>query len=368
MRFARKEIIAELDDIAGQIEKTIEGGQKFAASIDTVSNTLEQLDRQASRKKAEAPNVPDWEASDEPGRQDSYDATGTYHKFPVGQDSVSRVLDRPSAKDSDLNIAEEGPVNIQASQELANLQASLNTPFKEFEDLTPHVLSRLASQGQWDEVARAAKMGMTRQAMEVADPEGDPGDPGDDYSTSGLPETGGDTPIDDDQTGDDLSFYGTLGPGELHMPSGSGSKGSPDPKSLMTKGRTPATAALRAREVLKRAAQEDYTDPAGVHKQDPKQMGMGPGDVVERDQELGGRGKGAKDTGPDPLDKVASNKLHIKRPSSVPKELHSVFASACKKVNASGQIRTANKEINYPEIMKVYQGLLAGRRQARTNS
>lgn len=329
---SRHFLTAELDEIASQVEKI---NPRLAAKLDTVANTLDRV--------AEANyDIPDWEAADEAGHQDAYKADSSqYHKFPVGKDSLSKMLGKASPADWNPEPAEEGRVELQASAK--------NWPF---EDLTPAGLARLASKGRWDEVARAARLAMEE---DVPDPDGDPGDPTDTYSTAGLPEAGGDAANDDDQEGTELQFFGTVPAGELHMPGG-GRKKSTDPSSLLNSGRDPVTAglsqaALRARRILEAADQVV----AETQKVDPSKEGRGPGEEVERDQSLGGMGK---DTGPDPDPRMASKKVTVQYPKGMPIHQASAWERAAKRVQRQGKLLTAAKKVNYSAIEAEFKSIV----------
>lgn len=320
----------ELDEIAAQVEKI---NPRLAAKLDTVSNTLDRV--------AAEYDVPDWEAADEAGHQDSYKAEN-YHKFPVGKDSLSKMLGKPSPADWSPEPAEEGKVELQASRSWP------------FEDLTPAGLARLAAAGRWDEVARAARLA----TEDVPDPEGDPGDPTDTFSTAGLPESGGDKANDEEQEGSELQFYGTVPAGDLHMPGG-GRKKSTEPDSLLNSGRDPVTAglseaAIRARRILEAADQVV----AETKKVDPSKQGRGPGEEVERDQSLGGLGS---DTGPEPDPRLASKKVVVKYPKGLPVHQASAWERAAKRAQRQGKLLTASKKVNYTAIENEFNRIVNSR-------
>jgi len=342
-------LIAELESIADMVQAKDRTAAKW---LDVVTNEVEAVSRKRSRKAAETPEVPDWEAADEPGHQDSFEAKD-YHKFPVGKDSVSKLLGRPSAADSKPDFADEGKIKIQASK------AASVWPFT---DLTPEGLKLLATSGQWREVARAARVAAAVLASDdVPDAEGDMGDPTDTYSTSGLPETGGDASVDEDQEGEDLEFFGTQDAGTLHMPSANtGPKKSLDPDTMMDKGRDLVT----ARSILEAAAGRRAAE---VSVQSPESMGME--SDVERDQALGGFGKGSSDTGPDPLNTVApitgSRKaLKIRIPEAVAAEDRYLWRKAAQRIATAKSIKVAGR-VNYPAINAEYARLKKSRDQAR---
>jgi len=235
-----RNITAELDDIANQIQK--KGDSCLAGQIDLISNSLDRRSQQAAKSPRKADQAqglsmpgdgggggeeppPGSGDADEAGHADSFEAT-EYHKVPVGNDSMSRYLKAPSPADilNRLDFAqEEGEINIQASKKKADHDG-----------------------GDFD-----------------------PADPLDPYSTAGLPETGDEEaqpPNDVNQEGDDLEFFGNEPPGSLHMPVGR------------------RETAKIARQILSRAAAEIVVDePEDLHKSEP-------GEDVERDQSLGGKG------------------------------------------------------------------------------
>jgi len=242
------QIIAELDDIAQSIQKS--GDIRMATRIDMVSNELESkrtagLAEGLSIPKSSEGGAPGWEDADQGQWQDAYEA-GNYHKIPVGKDSMSRYLDIPSPADilDRLEFADEGEVNIQASR-----KAEVQTP------------------------------------IEV-----DLGDGLDSFSTSGLPEAGDETashPVDEDQEGSILDFFGTEPAGSLHMPGkSSGAEISEDHEVFEEEPVTSNKKAAKARKILKPVA-------ADVVVKNPKELhNSEAGENVERDQSLGGRGKG----------------------------------------------------------------------------
>jgi len=247
-----RNITAELDDIANQIQKT--GNSRLAGQLDLISNSLDQRSKRAASAKRKADQAqglsmpgaggggedppPGSGDADEAGHADSFEAT-QYHKVPVGPDSMSRYLNAPSPADilDRLDFAQaEGELNIQAGKKKAEKKKA------------------------------------------DADVDGggdfDPGDPLDPYSTAGLPETGDEEiqpPNDVNQEGDDLEFFGNEPPGSLHMPVGRRQK------------------AKLARSILLRTAADVVVDePANLHQSEP-------GEDVERDQSLGGKGGGGEE-------------------------------------------------------------------------
>ena len=262
---AFESIARELDDIANSLEKR--GFKKLASRLDMVSNTLEAADRRiASRRKAAPndlmPSAPDGpppgsEDADEAGHYDAYEAKN-YHKVPVGKDSLSKMLGAPSPADmlNRLEIAAEGQINIQASR---------------------------------------------RRKAEVAPMDVDEGDAADPFTTAGLPESGDETqgkPVDEDQEGGTLEFYGTEAPGTLHMPTNGGGS-TDDVENILEEAEEYGEdnedgveeVALKnrlssARNILRRTAADIVVeDPADLHDSET-------GDNVERDQPLGGLGNG----------------------------------------------------------------------------
>lgn len=202
------DITAELDDIADTLQKR--GFNRLAARTDMISNTLEQYDKRRSsrrpnRRQADSlgsdkglsmqttggETPPGSADADESGQSDRFIAE-TYHKTPVGKDSVSRMLGAPSPADmlSRLDFADKGVINIQSSR-------------------------RQAAEGD-------------------AFDEGDPVDP---WTTAGLPESGDEsqeTPPDKTQKGDVLPFLGTEEEGSLHMPQGTSGGSESEIESILT--------------------------------------------------------------------------------------------------------------------------------------
>jgi hypothetical protein len=235
-----KNIVAELDSIADMVQK--QGQSKIAARIDQVSNSLEIQGRKAFKRKADQseglsmPSQGNGGVEANPGSLDADESfwsdsftADNYHKIPVGQQSMQKavhggtgaadMLDR-------LNIAEEGEVNVQASKRRKKKASDDSSNFDE-------------------------------------------GDPMDPFSTAGLPETGDESsqpPVDANQEGDVLEFWGQEPGGSLHMPGGE--------------------RAAKARAILRKAADIVVED-------DPHTSG--PGEDVERDQSLGGRTETAMD-------------------------------------------------------------------------
>jgi hypothetical protein len=129
MRYAA--IYQELDDIADALER--KGYTKLAARLDMASNSLEASDRRLesrqSNRRAESLNtdlggdgatdeiLDDSEEGDDMNYYDPFEAD-VYHKVPVGNDSVSRMLGTPSAADmlNRLDFADNGEMNIQAGR------------------------------------------------------------------------------------------------------------------------------------------------------------------------------------------------------------------------------------------------------------
>jgi hypothetical protein len=185
-----QDIVQELDDLADQLQKS--KLVKLASRVDIVSNTLSHYDRKIQSKQPrgtrgaargpmdmEFPErveefLPGSDDADEAGHQDAYSAQA-YHKVPVGKDSMSRMLGTPSPADilDRLDIADEGHINIQASR-------------------------------------RADKSGFV-----------DEGDPLDPWTTKGLGESGDEErepPLDKEEVGGTLEFFGFEPEGTLHMP------------------------------------------------------------------------------------------------------------------------------------------------------
>jgi len=266
---------AELEDIAGTLEAR--GFKRLAARCDVITNTLERLDGANARlaaKKPPAKKAPTKKEEDEapakkrkadlgdnkglsqggsfkgppPGSSDADEAghsdqfiAENYHRTPVGNDSVSKMLGTPSVADmlSKLDFADEGRINIQAS----------------------------------------------RRAADDSYDEGDPQDP---FTTAGLPESGDEgavPPVDKDQEGDVLPFLGTVEEGTLHMPqSASGSSSDVDrilsqaeqgtvksTPGLMNRESSSARRILEAR--ARRAAETETVNPDKLlnHSGDPQE-------------------------------------------------------------------------------------------------
>jgi hypothetical protein len=248
-----RDLIAELDDIANTLQGR--GFNRLAGRTDIISNTLESLDKRVASRKADLgfpkgnTNVkapPGSEDADEAGHSDQFIAEN-YHRVPVGNDSVSRMLGTPSVADmlSRLDFADEGTINVQSSR--SRRKAEKTEVFDEGNALDP-------------------------------------------WTTAGLPESGDEeqeTPPDVDQKGDVLPFLGTLEEGDLHMPEGSSSGSESEINKILTQaeeGDVKVEPGLmgressRAQRILAAYAGRQASD---VEVADPKKLLNHKGDPLE---------------------------------------------------------------------------------------
>lgn len=237
-----KDLTIELDRIAGTLQKR--GGSdnvRIATAIDAVSNSLDTLGKSASGgRRAISNNEMVFKGTGEPPpgsddameyeHEDSFVADpSTYQRVPLGAQSMGEFVGAPSPDKINLDIAEEGPVFIQARRQAPRQpRQARNIRF-------------FANSG------RSAAESAAGDLKEYSDEIGTIGDALDPFTTSGMePEQDA---VDANQKGQTLEFYeNDLPAGSLHMPK----KGGP---GLSARAQT-------ARRVLRKAV---------VEVQDPKQ-------------------------------------------------------------------------------------------------
>lgn len=200
-----KNITAEIDDIAEVLETR--GDKRLAARLDVVSNSLDAI----TETRTAAPNDmvphnasgtnPGSEDADESARLDAYEAK-EYHKMPVGKDSMSKAI------------------GVNLKDIVGRLDFAQDSNEKE---------------GQ--------KISVQASGREAAEIEVDTGDPLDHFSTAGLEESGDEDknpPVDKDEEGKDLEFYGYEKAGSLHMPGKKASKAAEAARRILAEVATAA--------------------------------------------------------------------------------------------------------------------------------
>lgn len=344
-------ITAELDDIANSIQflgkrypRNATVLTRIAARLDTVSNQLDATPPPSRSRKAAA--VPEGEWGPEDTYQDAFEASD-YHKVPVGKDSLSKALDKNLSDIlSDLEFAQTTNGN---DRHKINVQAGRKASWP-FADLSPQGLQRMAEKGDWASISRAAKMAASRQAAEMEvglDRTGSD----DSLSTGDLAEVGNEDetpPVDKDETGGTLQFYGTV-------PAGQGPDSGHHRSNVKAPNRQLRMADTEARKYLQRIA-GDKKAPVKLKQPDALQEDE-PGMDVERDQELGGLSSRR-------ASRTASVKVY--RPTHVPKEMMPSWVAAAQHLNQRGRLLNASRQVDYPAVNKVYQSLLSS--LARTAS
>jgi hypothetical protein len=364
---ARTQITAEIDDIANSVQylgkkypRSASTLKKIAARLDLVSNELEtQSSKTASRRRA-APSdrserLPgEWGPEDE--YQDSYEADD-YHRVPVGKDSLSKAIDKniPDIL-SDLDFAQT--TNGRDNHRI-HIQSSRRASAWPFADLTPAQFAGFVKAGQWDMVDRAANLALAnkRTASPIEYSEDRTGSE-DNLSTADLGESGDEDdvpPIDKDEQGGTLQFYGTY-------PAGDGPDSGHHRRSVEPPNRERRMAQKRqARDVLKRIADREIP----VQVEDPDRLlNSDPGDDVERDHPMGGlsgRYKGSEPTPRRQSSRQSGRQASVKvyRPTHVPKELHHFWHGAAQYLAGKGRLLRASGDVNYREVNKQYVRLLS---------
>jgi hypothetical protein len=310
---------------------------KVAERIDAVANELETSGKTSSKTAGAEPFE---EFGPENEHQDRFEASD-YHKVPVGNDSMSKALDKNLSQIvSELEFGQTG--NAKDKQRI-NIQASKAWPFK---DLKPEDLARMASSGDWGSIERAAKMartaGKTAAEMEVDE---DTTGGADTLSTADLAETGDEAatpPVDADEVGGVLQFYGTDGPGKGPD---SGHHGPTASKKSWARRVLLASLQEAPEETAPKTAAEAKV-PVKV-KQPDALLTDGPGEDVERDQELGGLSS-----------KHSSTEIKLYRPTHVPAEMNHVWVAAGRALMASGKLLNKNNRVNYNAVNEKYVQIL----------
>jgi len=349
---AKTMITAELDEVAGELQKLAEKNPRAAKvlirtakRLDTVSNSLERAAPPAQRQAKQEGPADDYlpgEFGPENEHQDAFTATN-YHKVPIGKDSMSKAIGKNVSEIlSDLDFAQRGNatdknrINVQSGRQPARKptrQAAADWPFS---DLTPETIGKMAAAGRWDLVERATKMAQSRKAAEMEVQEDETGT-ADDLSTAALAESGDESdvpPVDASQDGGDLQFYGTYPAIEGGPDSGHHRRSS-------------------ARQRLQRKASEPK---APVKVKSPEALlNDEPGDNVERDQELGGLSGYGRDSG---RKTAGARTATIYRPTHVPKEAHAVWHGVAQHLANQGRLLTASGHVNYEAINAEYTKLI----------
>jgi len=393
----------ELDDLADQVQglsrrypRHAKRLMALAANLDTVSNQLDTEATRASRTAAAGdPDAEQGAWGPEAAYDDSYEADD-YHKAPIGNDSLAKAIDKnPADILSDLDFAQSTSgkdkhrILVQADRNRPRgRQAAGSWPFR---DLTPAQLAEFARKGEWDQVRRAASMAMgsagSRTSAKVeadTDMDVDIGTFGseDRLSTADLGESGDEDiakPVDADQEGGTLQFYGTYaqtdndsGPDSGHHRRGVEPPNRQNFSDIRTSGRK------RARSVIERMADRqvkpEVTDPDALLNDEP-------GDNVERDQPLGGlsgqyRGRKSARNGRAGRN-GHSNETEVKvyRPVHVPKEMHGLWHRAAQRIASEGRLLDRSGDVDYYAIddkyrgaLKFYRGRAASASRGRTAS
>jgi hypothetical protein len=324
-----KQIQATLDSIATEVQalgkrypKLASTMNKYAARIDVVTNSIQAgAIRRAGEERGGERLEGEFGPEDE--HQDSFEATN-YHKTPIGNDSMSKAIGKnPADILADLDFAQNSG---GAEGHEINIQAGRFASSWPFRDLSPKAFVRLAQNGHWDLVGKAARLARRMAGEGSMEVDEDETGSADDLSTADLAETGDESqnaPIDASQEGDTLQFFGT-------EPAGSGTD------SGHHRG-------ARRRQMLRRASEAD----APVIVENAERLHDGePGENVERDQSLGGL--------------TAGRQAHVKvyRPTHVPKEMHSYWHGAAQHLSRKGSLLKANGQVDYQAINGQYQRLL----------
>jgi hypothetical protein len=405
-RQKRHPVTSELDDLADSVQDL---SQKYprhakrlmalAANLDTVSN---ELDTEATRvARTAAAGDPDGEQGawgPEAAYDDSYEADD-YHKAPIGNDSLAKAIDKnPADILSDLDFAQSTSgkdkhrILVQSGRNRSRGRQAGRTSWP-FNDLSPADLAEFARRGQWDQVRRAATMAMGssqgRSAAKIdadTDMDVDIGTFGseDRLSTADLGESGDEDiakPVDVDQEGGTLQFYGTYaqtdndtGPDSGHHRRGV----EPPNRQNFNDIRTSSTRRGRARSVIERMADRqvkpEVKDPDDLLNDEP-------GDNVERDQPLGGLSgqyRGRKSSRNRDVRRNGNrNEAEVKvyRPIHVPKEMHGLWHRAAQRIASEGRLLDRSGDVDYYVIddkyrgaLKFYRGRAASASRGRTAS
>ena len=414
----------------------------LAANLDTVSNQLDTEATRAARASRTAAGDPDEEQGawgPEDVYQDSYEADD-YHKVPIGNDSLAKAIDKnPADILSDLDFAQstngkdKHRILVQADRNRSSGRRAAGAwPFKDltpadltefarkgewdkvsraasmalgsssrgrqagrewpFKDLTPAEFTDLARRGEWDQVRRAANMavgssrGRTSAKIDAdTDMDVDIGTFGseDRLSTADLGESGDEEiakPVDADQEGGTLQFYGTYaqtandtGPDSGHH------RRNVEAPNRENRGDISASrrSRIRARSVIERMADRqvkpEVKDPDDLLNDEP-------GDNVERDQPLGGlsgqyRGRKSARNGNARNGHKNETEVKVYRPVHVPKEMHGLWHRAAQRVASEGLLLDRSGDVDYYAIddkyrgaVKFYRGRAASASRGRTAS
>lgn len=376
-------VTPELDDLADQVQglskrypRHAKRLMALAANLDTVSNQLDTEAKRAARTAAAGdPDAEQGAWGPEAAYDDSYEADD-YHKAPIGNDSLAKAIDKnPADILSDLDFAQatsgkdKHRILVQSDRRRPAGRRAGRTTWP-FNDLSPADLAEFARRGQWDQVRRAAAMAMGSSGRSAAKVEADTDmdvDIGtfgseDRLSTADLGESGDEEiakPVDADQEGGTLQFYGTYaqtdndsGPDSGHHRRGI----EPPNRQNFSDIRTSSARGRRARSVIERMADRqvkpEVKDPDALLNDEP-------GDNVERDQPLGGlsgqyRGRKSSRNG------HARNETEVKvyRPVHVPKEMHGLWHRAAQRIASEGRLLDRSGDVDYYTIDDKYRGAL----------
>jgi hypothetical protein len=377
----------------------------LAANLDTVSNQLDTEATKATRAvRTAAAGDPDDEQGawgPEAAYDDSYEADD-YHKAPIGNDSLAKAIDKnPADILSDLDFAQstngkdKHRILVQSDRRRSNGRRAGRTSWP-FKDLSPDDLVGFARRGQWDQVRRAANMAMgsavssrERTSAKVdadTDMDVDIGTFGseDRLSTADLGESGDEEiakPVDADQEGGTLQFYGTYaqtandsGPDSGHHRRNV----EPPNRENFSDIRTSSARRGRARSVIERMADRqvkpEVKDPDDLLNDEP-------GDNVERDQPLGGlsgqyRGRNSSRNGDARRSgRRSETEVKVYRPVHVPKEMHGLWHRAAQRIASEGRLLDRSGDVDYYVIddkyrgaLKFYRGRAAAMSRGRTAS
>lgn len=344
-------LVSELEDIATILQN--KNLFRVAAKLDIVSNTLEDVFKRTASDPDKAPE------GAPPGSQstvqvaDQFDASRgrDYGPTPIGNDSVGEALGMSSVADilNRLDFAQHKEaddlqdVHIQAGKKATKKSTKKASAEWPFSDLTPAQFARFASQGQWDQIKRAADMVLANRkadsSLDANDDGMDEGDEDDLYSTGGLPAAGSEDLIGDSDIGPDQK--GIL-PVYDKTPAGTGE----GPGHFGPSASRKALAILRAAAGARKA--DEQVKPDTFSPDDHFGEGKKP---IEESHSLGGKGKGAEAS-----QKVAG--VTVVRPKFVPPYLSAVWNGAVEHTNKTGRLLKAGK-VDYAAITANYKKVLA---------
>jgi hypothetical protein len=380
-------VTAEIDELADQVQGLSKRYPRHAkrlmalsANLDTVSNQLDVEATRVSAARKEAATDPDLEAGawgPEDVYDDSYEADD-YHKAPVGNDSLAKAIDKnPADILSDLDFAQstngkdKHRILVQADRSRPRgRQAGNAWPFV---DLEPEEIASFARQGRWDLVRRAASMAISSNGVRggrtsaKVEPDDDMNvDIGtfgseDRLSTADLGESGDEEiakPVDSDQEGGTLQFYGTYAQTENDTGPDSGHhRKNVSPPNRETRGDVRAGRTSKARSIIERVADR----PVRPEVKDPDDLlNDEPGNNVERDQPLGGLSgqyRGRKSSARNGT-AAREDEVKVYRPVHVPKEMHGLWHRAAERVASEGRLLGRGGEVDYYAIDDKYRGAL----------